>query len=62
MKTVIPLAERIRVHNSLFEQAAEALLLWQNEMNESKTFLTPDRLDNLMDIIQLAQNREPEPS
>jgi hypothetical protein len=62
LKTVIPLAERMRVHNNLFAQAAEALIRWQDQMNESKVCLTPVRLGNLMDIIATARNEEPGPS
>lgn len=59
MSAVLPLPERIRVHNNLFGQAAEALLRWQETMNESKVCLTPLRLRDLMDIIDTAKNPEP---
>ena len=58
----MPMPERIKVHNNIFAQAAEALIQWQEQMIESKVCLTPVRLGHLENIIKTAQNREPEPS
>jgi hypothetical protein len=62
MSAVLPMSQRLEVHNNLFGQAAEALLSWQFVMNESKVCLTPHRLRDLMDIIEVAKNVAPEPS
>ena len=62
MRTILPLAERMRIHNALFAEAAEALIQWQDVINESRVCLTPTRLADLKQIIGLARNREPEPT
>ena len=59
MNAVLPMGQRLDFHNNLFGQAAEALLRWQHVMNESHVCLTPNRLRDLMNVIETAKNPEP---